>query len=56
MKHYKLYIVGGYVRDKLLGLKIKVDYAFEFDEDFIKKYKNLSPSRLLYYDEYYVEK
>lgn len=45
MKNYKLYIVGGYVRDKLLGLKSKdIDYAFEFDEDFIKKYKNLSPS------------
>ena len=36
MKNYKLYIVGGYVRDKLLGLKSKdIDYAFEFDEDFI---------------------
>ena len=45
MRNYKLYIVGGYVRDKLLGLKSKdIDYAFEFDEDFIKKYKNLSPS------------
>ena len=45
MKNYKLYIVGGYVRDKLLGLKSKdIDYAFEFNEDFIKKYKNLSPS------------
>ena len=39
MKNYKLYIVGGYVRDKLLGLKSKdIDYAFEFNEDFIKKY------------------
>lgn len=36
-KDYKLYIVGGYVRDMLLGLESKdVDYAFEFNPEYVK--------------------
>lgn len=31
MNKYNLYIVGGYVRDQILGIKSKdIDYAFEF--------------------------
>ena len=44
MKNYKLYIVGGFVRDKLLGIKSKdVDYAFEYSEEYVKVYNNFTP-------------
>ena len=41
-KIYRLYEVGGCVRDRLLGIKSKdIDYSFEFTEDFFQK----APSR-----------
>lgn len=47
MKNYKLYIVGGFVRDKLLGIKSKdVDYAFEFDEETIEANKLFGPDEM----------
>lgn len=42
MKNYRLYLVGGYVRDKLLGVESNdVDYSFEFSESFFQN----APSR-----------
>lgn len=42
---YKLYIVGGYVRDKLLGIESKdIDYAFEFSRDYIQLHTTQSTS------------
>lgn len=45
MKNYNLYIVGGYVRDQILGVKSKdIDYAFEFtSESGADSMKNWSP-------------
>ncbi|MDR1019056.1 MAG: hypothetical protein LBM02_10200 [Lachnospiraceae bacterium] len=43
-KEFKLYKVGGCVRDALLGLKSKdIDYTFEFKEDFIQQYLHNKP-------------
>lgn len=45
MKNYKLYEIGGCIRDELLGLKSKdIDFAFEFDVEFIEKFKDEPPS------------
>ena len=42
-KNYKMYICGGYVRDKILGVKSKdIDYAFEFSDETIKVNKNFT--------------
>lgn len=44
MKNYKLYVVGGFVRDKLLGVKSNdVDYAFEFSEEYVNTSKHFIP-------------
>lgn len=41
MKSYKLYKVGGCVRDALLGLKSKdIDFTFEFTDRYRDKYKD----------------
>lgn len=43
-KEFKLYIVGGFLRDKFLGIKSKdIDYAFEFSEKFRKENTELTP-------------
>ena len=45
MKNYKLYIVGGFVRDKLLGVDSKdVDYAFEFSDEFFREFRTSTPN------------
>ena len=37
---YKLYKVGGCVRDSLLGVESKdIDFSFEFTSEFIDKFK-----------------
>lgn len=47
--NYKIYKVGGCVRDHLLGVKAKdIDYAFEFSDDFLSKFKTISPD--MFYD------
>jgi poly(A) polymerase len=44
-KTYKLYKVGGCVRDALLGLKSKdIDFTFEFSPEYIKTFKEDLPS------------
>jgi tRNA nucleotidyltransferase/poly(A) polymerase len=36
-KYYNLYLVGGIVRDRLLGVQSKdIDYSFEFTPEFLK--------------------
>ena len=41
MKKFKLYKVGGCVRDNILGVKTKdIDFSFEFTKDFIEKFKD----------------
>lgn len=41
MKNYKLYAVGGCIRDGFLGIKSKdIDYSFEFTKEFIEKFKD----------------
>lgn len=48
MKKYNLYLVGGFVRDKLLGVESKdVDYAFEFTQETIEANK-LFPVETMY--------
>lgn len=43
MKNYKLYEVGGCIRDRLLGLESKdIDYSFEFSEKTRDNLKNVS--------------
>lgn len=43
-KIYKLYICGGYVRDKLLGIKSKdIDYSFEFTQEFTSQFTTITP-------------
>ena len=40
-KQFKLYKVGGCVRDALLGVKSKdIDFSFEFSEEFVEKFKD----------------
>lgn len=44
IKNYKLYICGGFVRDKLLGVNSKdVDYAFEFTKEIVEENKHATP-------------
>lgn len=44
MEVYKLYEVGGCVRDRFLGLDSKdIDYTFEFTTEFLEKNTQLSP-------------
>ena len=43
-KFYNLYIVGGYVRDQILGIASDdIDYAFEFTQEFREKNPDLGP-------------
>lgn len=40
-KQFKIYKVGGCVRDALLGVKSKdIDFSFEFSEEFVEKFKD----------------
>ena len=42
---YKLYKVGGCVRDSLLGIESKdIDFSFEFTSEFIKENSDMSMS------------
>lgn len=44
MKNYKLYEVGGCIRDRLLGLESKdIDYSFEFSSEVRENMSNISP-------------
>lgn len=47
MKEFKLYVVGGYVRDKLLGVESKdVDFAFEFTREYLDLIGGATPNAL----------
>lgn len=49
-KLYKLYEVGGCVRDRLLGIKSKdIDYSFEFTEEFINMVPKSAATSTLFY-------
>ena len=49
-KLYKLYEVGGCVRDRLLGIKSKdIDYSFEFTEKFINMVPKSAATPTLFY-------
>ena len=40
-KQFKIYKVGGCVRDALLGVKSKdIDFSFEFSDEFVEKLKD----------------
>lgn len=50
MKNYKLYKVGGCVRDAILGLKSKdIDFSFEFTPKFIEMTKATTVSMNVYF-------
>ena len=48
-KEFRLYKVGGFVRDSLLGIKSKdIDFSFEFSEEFISEYKDTKTPEWFY--------